>query len=58
MTVFVLVCRECGNGDLVMPFSSAAERGRWAAEHTRGTGHDRWFVKDVPARSTTEGWQP
>src|SRR5258706_12749271 len=46
---YVLICRECGNGDLVMPFGSAGERGRWASEHTRGTGHDRWFVKDVPA---------
>jgi hypothetical protein len=45
---FLLVYRECGNGDLVMPFGSPAERGKWAAAHTRGTGHDRWIVKDGP----------
>jgi hypothetical protein len=45
-TFYLLVCRECGNGDLVMPFGSAEERGKWAGAHTRGTGHDRWWVKD------------
>lgn len=45
-TFYLLVCQECGNGDLVMPFGSAAERGHWAAEHTRGTGHDCWRVHD------------
>ncbi len=49
---YVLVCRECseqdGNRPLVMPFGSAAERGKWAAAHTGGTGHDRWFVADQP----------
>jgi hypothetical protein len=44
---YLLVCRECGNGDLVMPFTSPAGRGKWAGEHTRGTGHDRWFVTDT-----------
>lgn len=43
---YVLVCRQCGDGDLSMPFESAAARGRWASEHTKGTGHDRWFVED------------
>jgi hypothetical protein len=45
---YLLVCRECGDGDdaLVMPFESAEARGKWAAAHTRGTGHDRWFVYD------------
>ena len=45
-TFYLLVCRDCGDGKLVMPFASAAERGKWAAEHTEGTGHDNWFVKD------------
>jgi hypothetical protein len=45
-TFYLLVCRECGSGDLVMPFGSAEERGKWAGAHTRGTGHDRWWVKD------------
>jgi hypothetical protein len=45
---YLLVCRDCGDGTLVMPFASAAERGKWAAEHTRGTGHDRWRVVDQP----------
>lgn len=53
---YVLACRQCGNGDLMMPFSSPAERGRWASEHTRATGHDRWFVKDIPAHASTVGW--
>jgi hypothetical protein len=44
---YLLVCRECGSGDLVMPFGSQEERGRWAGAHTRGTGHDRWFVTDT-----------
>ncbi len=58
MTFFVLVCRQCG-GDpdgnpptlknmLPMPFSSPAERGHWASEHTKATGHDSWLVLDQP----------
>jgi hypothetical protein len=53
-TFYLLVCRECGNGDLVMPFDSPAERGKWAAAHTRGTGHDRWFVTESDHRLTGE----
>jgi len=50
-TFYLLVCLECGDPDrpLPIPFGSAAERGKWAAEHTRGTGHDRWIVMDEPA---------
>jgi hypothetical protein len=44
--IFMLVCRQCGDGHLVMPFRSAAERGKWAAAHTEGTGHDKWRVAD------------
>jgi len=51
---FLLVCRECGNGDLVMPFDSPAERGKWAAGHTRGTGHDRWFVTESDRRLSSQ----
>lgn len=45
---YVLACLECGDPDepLLMPFESAAARGKWAAEHTRATGHARWYVKD------------
>jgi len=45
---YLLVCRECESAErpLPMPFTTAAERGRYAAEHTRGTGHDRWIVLD------------
>lgn len=45
---FLLVCRDCGDPErpLPQPFSSQAERGRWAAEHTRATGHDRWIVTE------------
>jgi len=46
MTFYVLVCRDCGNGDLPMPFGSTAERGKWAAQHTRATGHENWLVLD------------
>lgn len=46
MKFYVLVCRQCGDGDLPMPFDSPEARGRWASEHTKGTGHDRWFVTD------------
>ena len=54
---YVLVCRECGDPDrpLPMPFESAEARGRWAAGHTRGTGHDRWFVIDQPDTRTEGG---
>lgn len=47
-TFYLLVCRECGDSEdaLVMPFESAQARGKWAAEHTKGTGHARWWVKD------------
>jgi hypothetical protein len=47
---YLLICRECGNGDLVMPFDSPDERGKWAGAHTRGTGHDRWFVTESDHR--------
>lgn len=54
-TVFyLLICRECGNGDLVVTFDSPAGRGKWAAAHTRGTGHDRWFVTESTARLSPE----
>lgn len=48
-TFYLLACLECEAGNerpLPIPFGSAAERGKWAAEHTRGTGHERWWVKD------------
>jgi hypothetical protein len=49
-TFYLLVCRECADGDPdgppIMPFPSPAARGKWAAAHTKGTGHDRWWVKD------------
>jgi hypothetical protein len=48
----VLVCRDCG--DLVIPFLSYRERGRWAAEHTAGTGHARWFCADRSTCPTPE----
>lgn len=51
---YLLICRECGDGDLVMPFDSPAERGKWAAAHTAGTGHQRWFVTESAARLSRE----
>jgi hypothetical protein len=46
-TFYLLACRDCGDPErpLAMPFGSAAERGKWASEHTQATGHDRWWVK-------------
>lgn len=40
----ILVCRLCNATPI--PFSSYRERGRWAAAHRDGTGHDRWFCMD------------
>lgn len=42
---YILVCREC-EPVLPMPFESAEDRGRWAGEHTSGTGHGLWLVLD------------
>jgi hypothetical protein len=49
---YLLICRECA--PLVMPFGSQAERGKWAGEHTRGTGHDRWFVTEADHRLSAQ----
>ena len=50
MPSHLLLCRECGDPDhpLIMPFATAVERGKWAAEHTQATGHDHWWVYDSP----------
>lgn len=40
--LYLLVCRQCGNGDLVIPFDSPEARGKWAAAHRDSTGHDQW----------------
>lgn len=53
---WLLVCRRCGNGDLEMPFDSASARGKWAAAHTKGTGHDAWWAPDPV--SATPGLLP
>jgi hypothetical protein len=56
---YLLACRECGDPDrpLPMPFGSPAERGKWASEHTRATGHERWIVLDQP-EGGTQSLQP
>lgn len=45
---YLLVCLECSEGSdaLILPFDSAEARGKWAAAHTKETGHDRWYVED------------
>ena len=54
MTFYVLICRKCSEGQALtaspIPFGSAEERGKWAAAHTKGTGHDSWIVLDVPEK--------
>jgi hypothetical protein len=44
---FVLFCRVC-DPDLEMPipFTTPEARGRHAAAHRDGTGHDAWLVVD------------
>lgn len=48
MTFYVLICRDCGDGDaaIPMPFETPEARGEWAAAHTKGTGHERFLVLD------------
>lgn len=49
-TFYVLRCLQCDDDSdmtLDIPFPTAAARGRWAADHRDGTGHDRWFVTEV-----------
>ena len=50
-TFYLLACLEC-EPPLPMPFGSQAERGKWASEHTKGTGHDRWHVWQEPNEVT------
>lgn len=46
---YVLVCLVCDpDSDAPMPFGSAEERGKWAAAHKVGTGHEHWLVADQP----------
>lgn len=45
----VIVCRTCSDeGGLIalVPFVTYAHRGKWAALHTQGTGHDSWLCLD------------
>lgn len=42
---FKLACRSCPVPK-VLAFASPAERGGWASEHTRVTGHRSWLVRD------------
>jgi hypothetical protein len=58
---YLLVCLECEvepTRPSPIPFESAEARGKWAAEHTRGTGHERWWVEDerraVDSPTTTQ----
>lgn len=45
---YVLWCRVC-DPDLEydIPFDSPEARGRWAAAHTEGLGHDSWRTEDL-----------
>lgn len=44
---YLLLCLLC-EPPLPMPFGSAEERGKWAAAHRDGAGHDRWCTWDEP----------
>jgi hypothetical protein len=55
-TFFLLNCLECDEASgraLEIPFGSPADRGKWAAAHTKGTGHQRWRVLDITDVSPT-----
>lgn len=53
---YLLSCVVCdGDRPLPMPFGSPAERGKWAAEHNAGTGHDEWRVWDEPRAEVPRG---
>lgn len=58
---YMLLCTQCGNGDLWMPFEDAASRGHWAAEHTRLTTlpkqvpHTKYRVVDIPHEAKKDG---
>lgn len=52
--IYLINCRDCDDQcsrPLTIPFESAAARGKWASEHTAGTGHSRWLVRDEPRRN-------
>jgi hypothetical protein len=42
---YTLTCLSC-TPHLPKPFPTADARGRWAAQHQAGTGHDSWRVID------------
>lgn len=45
---YILFCRVCDPA-LANPalHPNSADRGRWAAAHTRATGHNSWLVRDL-----------
>jgi hypothetical protein len=61
-TFYLLACRACEENSgvtdpkewLIMPFGSAEERGKWAAAHSLGTGHDNWWVHDQTEGETRD----
>jgi len=52
---YLLLCRECAT-NIPMIFGSASERGKWAAAHTKGTGHDKWVVLDAWVEMNWTPW--
>lgn len=50
-----LPCDEDSGRPLPIPFGDQAERGRWASEHTKATGHDRWRVWTRQQREESGG---
>ena len=47
---YLLLCFDC-TPPLPMPFLSLEERGKWAAQHTEGAGHDDYRVWEEPYRA-------
>jgi hypothetical protein len=45
VTWHLLVCLDCTKAEV---FDTPGERDGWQEAHTRGTGHQRWIVKDQP----------
>ncbi len=45
--MYIIICRECDPDlEAPIPFSEQRERGKYVDEHTKGTGHNSWFISE------------